>query len=121
VALFPAELAKQGAQRGPSQPDAALLSRETRAPIRSVAAARPPTARPVSHLANPRTGASEAVPPCFRDVTVPAADDSRRLRGDRNRGSRIVGRRRSARSRYHQRRGPLAAQAERFMPNRDLL
>lgn len=31
MALFPAELAKQGAQRGPSQPDAALLSRESRA------------------------------------------------------------------------------------------
>src|SRR5450755_3698505 len=43
----------------------ALLSQETRAPIRSVAGARPRTARPVSQLANTRSLAPPAPSPAF--------------------------------------------------------
>ena len=65
AALFPAQPAMQGAQRGDSEADAALLSRETRAPIRSVAGARPRTARPVSQLATSRCAVAHGSCPAF--------------------------------------------------------
>ena len=53
--VFPQMRANQG--RGAC----ALLSRETRAPSRSIAAARPPTARPASQLARSRSRCHAAV------------------------------------------------------------
>src|SRR5450755_2015161 len=58
-ALRPGLSAKEG--RGTR----ALLSRETRAPIRSVAGARPRTARPVSQLARRRANAVRRLAPAF--------------------------------------------------------
>ena len=52
MALFPAELAKQGAQRGQSEADAALLSRTCRSSASSATTTSGPTSRRAALLAN---------------------------------------------------------------------
>ena len=60
MALFPAELAKQGAQVVQSEADAALLSRICRSSASSATTTSGPTSRRAALLANTRCAASPA-------------------------------------------------------------
>ena len=70
MALFPAELAKQGAQRGQSEADAALLSRTCRSSASSAATTSGPTSRRAALLATSRTLRPRPVRTCVAVAAV---------------------------------------------------
>ena len=63
MALFPAELAKQGAQRGQPEADAALLSRTCRSSASSATTTSGPTSRRAALLARCGQGPISAATP----------------------------------------------------------
>ena len=77
MALLPAELAKQGAQRGQSEADAALLSRTCRSSASSATTTSGPTSRRAALLATSTSLAVAAICPAFLFVRVFAATPPR--------------------------------------------
>ena len=87
MALFPAELAKQGAQRGQSEADAALLSRSCRSSASSATTTSGPTSRRPALPANTRqlAGEREALASCGGGTQSWSGRDARDRSGARAR------------------------------------
>jgi hypothetical protein len=95
VALFPAELAKQGAQRGQSEADAAVLSRTCRSSASSATTTSGPTSRRASLLATSASLAISAERPAIsecRSSTLAGAALLSVHAPERNQGSGLSGR-----------------------------